>query len=388
MKENNPPETKFTGAVSLDAILASKSNKTNGVVIPEPVIVEPAVAEPVSPIPPADLVSPVKPVAVKPIVAEPVVAEPVLPVAGEETDAFKMAQQFIEMGMLEDFTIQASDKDTEGTLISEFKNMTQDNLEEIVKIHKQEAESLITSNFIPKEGFKEHQLKVIEILKNGGDLSQIADTPDKAFERPFEGFDMDDQKRQIDVRYTDLVSSKGLDHDSAIVIIEKEVKSGEIATKSRDIVKVYRDAHAKFVDDTLADQRKKNSDKVFNFKENKKALVAKLKEQGLKESVYKKVASEYGKLNNNGEYALMDKLKLALEKPEENHELILHLADKKLFNDTFKIKAAQETHKKIVRLASGAEAKGNRKPGTTTPTEIKAPWLQVAEQHNSNLANN
>lgn len=302
-----------------------------------------------------------------------------------ETEAFKTVKRLIGLGLLEDFMIQISEDDEDGTPISEFTSMSDENLEEIIKIHKQESEKNISSNYIPKEGLREHELKVIEILKKGGDLSKIAKTEEEAFKRPFEGFDMDDQNRQIDVRYTDLVHQKGLDHESAITIIDKEVKSGVIENKAKEIFDNYRKAHTAYIDKILEEQSKEKEFKELNFKENKKLLTAKLKEAGLKESVYKKVASEYGKKNESGDYALVDKLREALDNPEANHELILHLADKGLFNETFKIKAAQESQKTIVRLASRAASKGNKQIVKNTSTELESPWVKAAQKYNESL---
>ena len=303
------------------------------------------------------------------------------------TEAYKKAKAMIELGVLEDFSIQVSDDDEDGTAISDFKDMSEENLKEIVKIYQQEKDTNISSNYISKEGLKEHQLKVIEILKNGGDLSKIAETPDKAFERPFEGFDMEDQKRQIDVRYSELVHEKKLDHDTAITIIDGEIKKGKIEETSKSAFERYRKSHADYIDSIAEQQRKDKEFRDMNFKENKKTLTAKLKEAGLKESVYKKVAAEYGKLNEQGEHQLIDKLKEALSNPEENHELILHLADKKLFNETFRIKASQEQQKTIVRLASSAQSKGNRKTLKDQDTNLEAPWLKAARKYNESITN-
>lgn len=303
----------------------------------------------------------------------------------DETEAFKVASRLISLGLLEDFRIQVSEEDEEGTLISEFKDMTDENLEEIINIHKQEQEKEISSKYLPKGDLKEHQLKVFEILSNGGDLSQIAETPEKALERPFEGFDMEDQQRQIDVRYTDLVHSKGLDHESAIALIDNELKSGKLEATAKKTFDAYRAAHAKYIDEMLEKQKKDKEFKDLNFKENKKSLVAKLKEAGLKESVYRKVATEYEKKNEDGDYVLIDKLREALENPADNHELILHLTDKKLFNEVFKIKSAEESHKTIVRLATGVSAKGNRKKVKNNSEEEISPWVRNAQIHNESL---
>ena len=389
-KTENTTETNFQGPVSLDAIFAATSTTSKPIETKKiektiiDTIEEATVIEEKKKI--EEKVETPLPIETPNIVAEETIAEiiPSVTTEGIETEAFKTAKKLIELGVLEDFTIQVSDED-EGTAISAFKDMTDDNLEEIMKIHKQEKENNISSNYIAKEGLKEHQLKVIEILQNGGDLSQIAESNEKAFERPFEGFDLEEQQRQVDVFYTDLTSGKSLDHDSAIVLINKEIKNGTLKETATKIFDLYRGAHSKYIDEKLEEQKKNKEFKDLNFKENKKALTAKLKEAGFKESVCKKVTLEYSKKNENGEYVLVDKLKEILSNPEENYELILHLTDKKLFNDTFKIKASQEAQKTIVRLASGVSAKGNRKSTRTQPQEVQAPWLKMAEIHNSNL---
>lgn len=393
-KEKTTEKTDFQGPVSLDAIFAA----TKGTKAPETKVDDKTTVESEEAKKAAEAKAAAEAKSTEEIKAEEEAKEKEAAEAaakaeeakqtvtpGEETEAFKKAKQLIELGFIEDFAIQTSEEDENGTLISEFVGMTDENLEEIIKIHKQDKANEISSKYLPKGDLKEHQLKVFEILSNGGDLSQIAETPEKALERPFEGFDMEDQQRQIDVRYTDLVHGKGLDHDSAITIIDKEVKSGKIKESSQAIFTAYREAHTKYIDGILEEQKKEKEFKDLNFKENKKALTAKLKESGLKESVYKKVATEYARKNENGEHALIDKLKEALNNPEENHELILHLTDKKLFNEVFKIKASHETQKVIRRLASGAEAKGNKQASKGKQTDVTAPWLKAAQIHNESI---
>ena len=374
-------ETEFQGVHSIEAIYAAvKANKATEADLE---IKKPAVKEITA-----------TPVIDKPVIDESVIESPITeapiekPIIEEvETEAFKTAKKLISLGVLKDFPIQISDDDEEGTLISEFIDMSEENLEEIVKIHNQENQKEISEKFLPKGDLKEHQLKVFEILSNGGDLSQIAETPDKALERPFEGFDMDDQKKQIDVRYTDLVHGKGLDHDSAITIIEKEVRSGKIEDSSKKTFESYRDAHSQYIDEILEKQKKDKEFKDLNFKENKKLLTSKLKEAGYGENVYRKVTSEYSKKNENGDFALIDTLREALSNPEDNFDLILHLTDKNLFNQVHKIKASNETQRTIYKLARGTEAKGNKKVQKTDQSDDTPSWLKFAESHNEKIKN-
>ena len=382
MKDNTKnKETEFQGAVSLDAIFAATQAKKDG----EPII-EPTV-EPIDKTTEEPIVKPNIIAEPKTVETEPQKIIPPVTTATTETEAFITATNLIKLGLLDDFSIQISEDDENGTAISEFTTMTDENLKEIIKIHKKEGEDNISSNFIPKEGLREHELKVIEILQKGGDWSKLGKTEKDAFQRPFEGFDMTDKERQMDVLYTDLVHQKGLSSEDAMVIIKSDDRSGSLAKKANDVFDSYRTAHTDYVDQMLADQNKAKEHKELNFKENKKELIAKLKEAGLKESVYKKVSAEYSKKDTKGEHVLIEKLREALKNPGENHELILHLTDKQLFNDTFKIKAAQESHKSMVRLATGLGAKGNKQVTRTQQAETSAPWLRIAEAHNAKIKN-
>lgn len=401
MNDNKPKQTaektnptEFQGAVSLDAILAaSKGGKTptkedlskkedkveDKIAEASPVVEESKTVEE----PKAVEEEKESTVETK---SKPVeVPKPEVPNTESESESFKTAQNLIKLGLLEDFEIQLSDDDESPTPISKFTDMTEENLREIIGIQKQEKDKEISSKYLPKGDLKEHQLKVFEILSNGGDLSQIAETPEKALERPFEGFDLEDQQRQVDILYTDLVNQKGLKHDRAIDLIKISVQKGTIQEEAQEVFDAYRGAHKNYIEKIAEETRKQKEFKDLNFKENKKTLTAKLKEAGLKETVYKKVASEYSKKNDNGDYALVDKLREALDNPEDNHELILHLADKGLFNETFKIKASQEVQKTVVSLASKAASKGNRQTTKAQSPEASAPWLKFAQAHNDNI---
>jgi hypothetical protein len=382
--KDNTPKTEFQGAISLDAIFAATSKKNSPEVTKDIKLDKPAKTEDEEEEEDVVIPNPVKPTPAK---APEAVAEDPKPaaVATGETESFKTAKRLIQLGLLDDFTVQTSDEDEDGTPISQFTSMTSDNLEEIIKLHKQEKSNEISSKYITKEGLKEHQLKVIEILKNGGDLSKIAETEDDAFKRPFEGFDMENQERQIDVLYKDLTVNKKLSHEKAINLIKISISTGTIALEAQEIFESYRSSHAAYVDKMLEEQKKEKEFTDLNFKENKKSLIEKFKNAGLKESVYKKVAAEYSKKNESGEYALVEKLRGILDNPEDNHELILHLVDKNIFNETFQIKSAQEAQKTIVRLASGAQSKGNRQSSKTEEQTTSTPWMRNAQIYNESI---
>lgn len=299
------------------------------------------------------------------------------------TEAHKIALRLISIGHLEDFEISVEEGE-EPILISDFTQMTDEQLDEILKIQKQEKDNEIKEKYISKEGLKEHQLKVIEILKNGGDLSEIADSKEDAMKRPFEGFDMEDERRQVDVLYYDYTNKngKGFSHERAVSFINTLAKEGNLASEANAVFEAYREKHKQIIDQKLEEQKNKKLSKEAAIKENKKAFAEKLKSAGLKDSLYKKVSSEFQKRDENGEYELVNTLRNMLENPQEYHEQILHLTDKKAFNEVFKIKAAEETTRKVVSLAGGLKSKGNRTVSTKAIKTSNMPWEEAAESYN------
>ena len=267
MDKKKQPNTDFKGAVSLDTILAATSKPSvDGVAITiqedlskdKPKAEEEA--KPATPI--KEEVEEIKEV-------EATVEE--AKVQHVPSSAYDTALRLISLGILKDFEISVGEED-EGTLISEFKNMTEDNLKEILEFQDQDKKDDISSNYISKEGLEEHELKVIEILKNGGDLSKIAETEEQAFSRPFEGFDMEDEKRQIDVLYTDFVHEKGIKKDTAIKIIQELRKEGKLEKEAKEVFDAYRKTASEYIDSILEQQKKDKNFKETNFKENKKTL--------------------------------------------------------------------------------------------------------------------
>lgn len=315
----------------------------------------------------------------------PEVSKPIVVEEPKESSAYTKAKELIQLGFLKDFKIQTSEEDEEGTLISEFTDMSDENLTEIISLYKQDRKEDISTNYISKDGLKEHEVKVIEFLKNGGDFSQLASKEEDAFKRPFEGFDLDDEKRQMDILYTDLVHGKRLSHEKAIKLIDVSLKEKTLKEEAQEVFNAYRKQHSDYIDGMLSQQQKEKEIREINFKENKKALTSKYKETGLKESAYKKVISEYSKRDEKGEFLLLNKLKEILNKPEENHEVILHLIDKKIFNEAFKIKSAHQTQKEIYKLKTTSENKSNKKSTRAAAADSSAPWMIGAQKFNESI---
>lgn len=373
-------DTQFKGPVSLSAIFDAKSSK-------KPKLDKKTVEEIT------------EPTEITPTLDTEVIKETDTPVLEESveikddkskepqisSESHQTALNLISLGLLEDISISTGEEEF---LVSEFFEMTDENLKEIVNLHKKSQKKNISDNYISKDGLQEYELKVIEILKNGGDLSDIAATEEDAFNLPFSDVDLENQQDQVDILFFELTNENNpykMDKDLAIETIRSIAKKGELKSKSESVVEKYQQAYKDTVDKKLEEQKKKKDIKEFNFTENKKVLRNKLKEAGLKETAYKKVIGEYNKKDAKGNHLLLEKFKEALNNPKENYELILHLADKKLFEQIFNIKSAHETAKTVVTLASTAQSKGNRKLGKSVQPSKEVPWKIGAQAYNNTI---
>ena len=277
-----------------------------------------------------------------------------------ETDSYKTIKRLIDAGIIEDFPIQLSDDEEDVTNISDFTSMDDEQFNEIIELHKEGKIKDLQDNYLPKDGLKPHQIKVIEILKNGGDFTDIGENAKDAVTMPFEDYDSNNKQQAVNVLFEKYMRQQGLTEEDATDIIRKRDKAGTLYEEAQKTVDQYQSAFNKYLDDKLEVKKKDKLSKESLDNDNKKALKKALKDSGLKESVYNKVAEEYGRKDSSGEPALIAKLKEILSDPEKNHSVITHLIDPKTFEDIYKIKNSNSYVKSIQRLATGAGKQGNR----------------------------
>ena len=301
-----------------------------------------------------------------------------------ETDSYKTIKRLIDAGIIEDFPIQLSDDEADVTNISDFTSMDDEQFNEIIELHKEGKIKDLQDNYLPKDGLKPHQIKVIEILKNGGDFTDIGENAKDAVTMPFEGYDSNNKQQAVNVLFEKYMKQQGLTQEDATDIIKKRDKAGTLYEEAQKTVDQYQGAFNTYLDDKLEAKKKDKLSKDSLEADNKKAFMKALKDSGLKESAYKKVADEYGRKDSSGESALIAKLKEILSDPEKNHSVITHLIDPKSFEDIYKIKNSNSVAKTIQRLATGAGKQGNRqtvKPQVTQ--EIK--YDSFAEMFNQQV---
>lgn len=292
---------------------------------------------------------------------EETVAEKTKPVKEEKTipkevenKVFDKVKALIDYGILEDTRISLSDdEEDEGILVSEFNDINEDQLNQIIDLQKQQKDKDFEEKYISRDGLNEQSQRLINILKEGGDISDIfADqkSADAYTKRPFEGLNLEEVKDQRTIGMTYLVNNKGLSPEDAALILKKKEENFELDSFAKDLFQGYNKA---FDDYWKNEEERRIAEAQEKKKElNKKSETLKntLTEKKFKKPLIDKiVANSIGEVN--GKPKLYNVIDEVLKNPEQHYEVLLHLLDKEAYNELHNIKTNKKTTENVLRLA-------------------------------------
>lgn len=278
-------------------------------------------------------------------------------VMAQSNSSFEKAKTLIELGLLEDAKI-AIGEDDEGVKLSEFKDLTEDQLQAVLKDYKDSKDKELQENYIPKEGLDEDNLKIIEVLKNGGSIKDLFETPEEAI-RPFQGLDLDEPRNQGQVLFDHYTKYQGLDPDDALALVKKKLDKGDLEEAAKGLHKAYNEAYDKNLEAKKQQFLLKKEEEKQRLKDIRTSLSSKLKEANYKEPISKKIIESVTKPNTQGILPVQEAFNKLLKNPEENYEKLLHILDDKAFNDIYKIKSQKKEGLKIIKILD--EAKNDKK---------------------------
>lgn len=279
----------------------------------------------------------------------------------ETSSYYSTAKSLIDSGFLEDIRISVSEEDEEGTPLSEFKNLTESQLNHIIESQKSKTKEDLDNNYFSKDGFTEHQLKVIDIMKNGGDIKEIFKDPSELIERPFENLDLsneDNQKRLILHFY---MNEKGLSQKEAVIQLQQKEKDLEVDSFSTQIKSAYDKAYDAYLENTKEVQKQKSLEEKQKLSDKRKSLSSALKNQKIKDSLVLKIVDGATKPIEGKMVQAQKRLQEILDKPEENYEVLLHLLDEKSFKELYKIQSKKETTKEVLRIVDSIPSKTTKR---------------------------
>ena len=279
---------------------------------------------------------------------------------GNNSGYKEIALKYIENGTWsQDLAIE----DAEGNPvpISELKEIDQDTFFQIDEAVKAQNAEENKSKFISIEGVEDRRKNIIEIVKEGGDLTQIFNSPQEMedYINPFSKFDLEDENVQARVYLNALIKHNKLDVDTAQTVVDKAKKDLTLDSKVKTYVEKYTESFDKYVETKKAEilQTKKDEQKAQG--EFKKALKEQYKAYNLKDALANKLAASAVN-KKDGEFEIDTVYAEKMENPEEAAELILFLTDKQAYLD-LKMKdnniKQQKKFRQIVKIIPREQAK-------------------------------
>lgn len=264
----------------------------------------------------------------------------------------------LEKNLWEDVKITEGDKEF---LISEMEDLTE---EEFLKIEEDQLtlkNEDLKDKYIPIEGLTEEKRKILEIVKNGGDLTELFQSPAQ-LEKPFDeskGWDVEDERHQESIVYQHYLSL-GNTENRAKLLLEEDKKEFILDSKAKEIVNYHQKAFSDKLEKINADLVQEKVTQEENLKKYKSELTKTYKEAKVPDHDIRKLVDLATK-EVDGEYQVDGLFEKIMKDPKEASELLFFMADKEKYLqqkmlDT-KVKNNISTMRTINRIPKSAPEK-------------------------------
>lgn len=286
-------------------------------------------------------------------------------ISDTDTDSYKIAQFLISTGELEDVVLELEDG-TEKKL-SEFKDIDNETLTEVIKTFKQEKKETESKDFIKVKGLTETQQKLIEIVQQGNyqDLKEIFENPENLRE-PWEGHDPtnDVQNEQVVRAYLQYI--KKLDAQQIDMLVDLSKKNLTLDTEAQKYVALQREAFKKNLEEKSKKLEEDKKAELENQKKYTKELTDKLKSKDLKPEL---VLSMVKTATQDNRTALKDLFEETMKDIDKASDLVLFLTNKEVYDSG--VKARTKLEEQVDYAKKIKIVRDSKKTNTTEQTDDK-----------------
>jgi len=264
---------------------------------------------------------------------------------GNNSGYKEIALKYIEKGNWA-ANLAVEDADGNETLVSDLEEIDEDTFFQIEEAVKAQAKEDSKDKFISIEGVEDRKKTIMNIVKEGGDLTQIFNSPEEMedYINPFSKLDLDNESVQERVYLNALIKHNKLDAETAQVVVNTAKKDLSLDTKVKSYIDQYTESFDKYVVSKKEELIETKKEEAKAQREFKKSLKEQYKAFEIKDTLASKLAdSAVNKVD--GEFEIDSVYAKKMEDPTEAAELILFLTDKKAYID-FKMKnQSLEQHK-------------------------------------------
>jgi hypothetical protein len=282
--------------------------------------------------------------------------------SSKKSDYTNLAKKLIERGDWADAEIVNED----GTkiLLSEMEGMDEGQYLEILENQKNFKDEELKEKYTSVEGLDEHKKRLINIIKEGGDLKELFQDPN-SIQRPFEGIDLDDENTCANIVFRQHLAN-GLDEKEATELTRLAQKEFSLDEKAKKIVDYHQSTFDKSLETKEKEVQASRLKEQADLKNYRSALSKSYKEQGLQETLSKKLIDLATREDKEGVLEVDNLYEAAMQDPETARELIHFLGDKASY---LKLKAVDSKRKdniETLKTISFIQKDKNKKVSSNT----------------------
>jgi hypothetical protein len=256
-----------------------------------------------------------------------------------------LAKKYLESGKWDDVLL---DVEGEEVKLSELGDIDEETFLQIQEAQEELKQEGIKDKYIPKEGLNDISLKMIELQKNGGDITEALRVYNE-YVNPLEGLDLSNESIQEQLVRSSL-SKKIDDPDIIEMTINKYKKDLVLDQKANDVVEFTNKAFESYMEQKSAQAQEQKLEAAKAHKEYLKNLEEEFKATELKPDIKKQVLALANK-NDKGEYEAVELVREQLQDPKLAQELLFFIGNREAYKKSIgsktKTKTNIETMKKI-----------------------------------------
>lgn len=286
----------------------------------------------------------------------------------EKVNYNSIAKKLLEKGDWKEALIE---KDGVDVKLSELEDLDEETFlgiwEEQKKLSKEELEK----EYVPVKGVDENKLKLINIIKNGGDLKEIFQN-EAQLKRPYEDADLEDTQTQQNILFNQYLR-QGLNKEEATKLVVEATKELTLDVKAKYIVTGLQnlyDENLKKLETETKENKIKEQEKIKEYKKNLNTLY---KEEGIEDPLIKSLVDAGTKFDKDGSLYIDTVYEKLMEDPKEAKELIFFMLERDKYlakkgasikRDTNienlkKIKILQDTSKQSTKVQETEETEAS-----------------------------
>lgn len=274
-----------------------------------------------------------------------------------------IAKKYIELGKWDDAVVEI---DGEEIQLSELEDLDEETFFQIQDEQERLREEDRAEKYIPKEGLNDTSLKLIDLQKNGGDISEALRVYNE-YVNPLEGLNLNDERVQEHLVMQSL-KSKLDDPEIIQMTIEKYKKDLVLDKKAQEVVDFTNSAFDKYMEQRTTEAKTKKQQEAEAHKTYLKTLEEQYKDVDLKPAKKKEIL-QLASRDENGELEAIKTVRELLKDPAKAKEALFFLSDMEAYKKSIGAQTKSKTNIETMKKISLIKDKQKKQSGSTKKEE-------------------